>query len=940
MASGVVSPGSTIVGSATGTTLLAASDAQASLLPAVPFYVEVRDPESPGPPEEVMHVVAFDGLHTFTVARGVEPLEDIEVGWTFTTTDEPPPDINPPVPPAGSGATGPTGAAGPAGPSPGPSYGIDPANFRKWRIALGKVRAAAGDAKVICIGDSTTLGTGADTFAHGYPSILARLLDAVPGFAFANGGTGGVGPFDPAVTLDPDWTRSGDLGIGWGSFQNFVGASTDTITYAPLHVVNTFVIYYAKQPGHGQFTYAVDAGSPTTVDANAAQAIGVETVSAGSPGTHALTISKLSGGGNAVLHVEAYDDTVPHVRVGNPGIGSTKTADWAQSPYLFSSLPMFDAVQPDLTIIALGTNDAGNSVANDVYQANMQTLITKAKLSGDVLLCSMAPSRDAPYTDFEPGYVTVMKNLAVSNDCGFIDIFGRWTSYAVSNPLGYYSDAIHPSGGGYSDIAQAVFGVLEEIGAGTVTFDGSTGATGPTGADSTVVGPTGPTGATGPSGGPVGPTGPTGITGAGGSGYGWPRVIAGRWYTIPEVANTSGPVTLVKNRAIYIPFPLAMDAPFTNIGIDVASGADGGVLRFALYKNDGPDGPGTLIRDAGTVAATGTGFVSAGLGPDTLSQGITWLSVVWQGAGSSGPQVNGVVNFTTLGMNADGNEVDTNSDGGYMDGTVSGAYPSPINFSISKATGVLPRIVVQAQTGVIAPSSAGAQQGAPGAQGPTGPTGASGAGSQGPTGATGPQGATGAGGGASIGFAPPRFRAGRYYGSPWVATGQATLPLGTQRRTYFVPFYAGVSKTFDLIGCWVTAPGVLGSQITLAIYADDGTGPEPDGPGALVFDAGAVASATGGVFAGVSISQTLNGLYWLAVTPIPFGSVGPTVLGINAPVGNFAYVGDSDGSGTEPGAWWRSTSFGPGGAYPNPWSGALTVMNGANVAPWVKLRSA
>jgi lysophospholipase L1-like esterase len=50
--------------------------------------------------------------------------------------------------------------------------------------------------------------------------------------------------------------------------------------------------------------------------------------------------------------------------------------------------------------------------------------------------------------------------LAISNDIPLIDIFGRFTSYAVSNPLGLYNDSAHPSAAGYADKGAAIFRAL------------------------------------------------------------------------------------------------------------------------------------------------------------------------------------------------------------------------------------------------------------------------------------------------------------------------------------------------------------------------------------------------------------------------------------------------------------------------------------------------
>jgi lysophospholipase L1-like esterase len=93
----------------------------------------------------------------------------------------------------------------------------------------------------------------------------------------------------------------------------------------------------------------------------------------------------------------------------------------------------------------------------------MQTIITEAQTSGDVLLKSTVPSNGSPYTTFEPEYLPVIQALAISNSCGYLAVFDRCVSYTVSNGYGYYSDGLHPSNFGYSAVAQAVFDVPKTL---------------------------------------------------------------------------------------------------------------------------------------------------------------------------------------------------------------------------------------------------------------------------------------------------------------------------------------------------------------------------------------------------------------------------------------------------------------------------------------------
>lgn len=80
-------------------------------------------------------------------------------------------------------------------------------------------------------------------------------------------------------------------------------------------------------------------------------------------------------------------------------------------------------------------------------QGEPATLITEFKSSGDVILLTSNPHQSLAFTALNQAKY----ELAISNDIPLIAIYDRFTSYAVSNPLGYFNDAAHPSAAGYAD---------------------------------------------------------------------------------------------------------------------------------------------------------------------------------------------------------------------------------------------------------------------------------------------------------------------------------------------------------------------------------------------------------------------------------------------------------------------------------------------------------
>ncbi len=105
--------------------------------------------------------------------------------------------------------------------------------------------------------------------------------------------------------------------------------------------------------------------------------------------------------------------------------------------------------------------------------------------------------------------------------------------------------------------------------------------------------------------GPTGPTGPAGPAGAGGGALFYPRYVTDLYYSSPLLdPNWPGAYPLGTSRkALAVPYPVGSDQTFKQIAVHVTTqGATGGVVRLGVASDDGAEGPGTLVLDAGTVA--------------------------------------------------------------------------------------------------------------------------------------------------------------------------------------------------------------------------------------------------------------------------------------------------------------------------------------------------
>jgi lysophospholipase L1-like esterase len=362
----------------------------------------------------------------------------------------------------------------------GPSYGLTPQNFKKWRKVLAKVRTGESQAKIFCLGDSITFGEGATfgtnpIYRNCWPKRLAELLNAqyIPAdVGLATGGTGAP-VADTRFTLGTGWTYA-TPNFGFGNHTiNGAAAAAGNLVFSPTHPCNTADIYYASAAGSfSSCSVSIDGGATTTLTSSGSLSLAKVTKSLGSVATnHTITLSAPTtpGGFNyfMLVGIDAYDNTTTKVRVSTTGVAGTMTTDWMNSGNAVRSIESLQTYAPDLTIINLGVNDASTPLSLATYISNMGTIITAAQASGDVLLTGCIPTDPVTF----PGRATVeldystngLKSLSNTYGCGVVDWNARWVDYATANAAGYMQDTIHPTAAGYADMAQALVNAIRSI---------------------------------------------------------------------------------------------------------------------------------------------------------------------------------------------------------------------------------------------------------------------------------------------------------------------------------------------------------------------------------------------------------------------------------------------------------------------------------------------
>lgn len=353
----------------------------------------------------------------------------------------------------------------------------NPLQFKKWRVALGKVRNNTAQAKLLLIGDSTSNGSGASG-ATGYnPNSREKnrtvKLSALLSASYINANSHGVmgvgnlsGPgyasFDPRFVADAAWPSLVlNNMLGGTAWRN--NTANTILAFTPIGSVDTFVIYYAKSATQGTFNVDIGGAGTILVTATAGSpSVGTQVIT-GTLGTNTLNITRQSTSA-IVLGVRAYNSAAASVEViqaGNSGL-TTSFAVGNANPW--DTLSMIPVVAPDLTIISLGINDWPLTLPVTTSMSNIQQIITAAKQTGDVLLTLPPPSAiSAASRATQQAYITASIALAVTNNIDIVDMWSRFVSQEEANTLGFYADTLHPNGVGYSDWAYAEFSKLSSL---------------------------------------------------------------------------------------------------------------------------------------------------------------------------------------------------------------------------------------------------------------------------------------------------------------------------------------------------------------------------------------------------------------------------------------------------------------------------------------------
>jgi lysophospholipase L1-like esterase len=346
-------------------------------------------------------------------------------------------------------------------------YNFTGANLSNWQRALAAQRRGTSNAIIGCLGDSTVAGQGAasnelasNAKSLSWPTQLANLI---PGGSWSSvwgdnnviASAGNLHAFD--ARLGSGWTvknirTSGTLCGGF--FHGHMRAAAHS--FRPTNPIDTIEIWYARSPGHGDFTVDVDAGPPLVTVKCAGPEAFRKTTATCDLGLHTINLRGTAEDANDIYltALRAYNSAIKEVSVYNLGGCRWGSADFVADANPWNTLPAVAAIVPDLVIFEAGiVNDWDDKIPIPTVTSNMTTVINALKaVNCDVILMSGAPSKAGVYASYatQANYVANMKSFAYAADVPFIDVWGLWGGKWNAPAM---FDSLHPNQVGYGQIA-------------------------------------------------------------------------------------------------------------------------------------------------------------------------------------------------------------------------------------------------------------------------------------------------------------------------------------------------------------------------------------------------------------------------------------------------------------------------------------------------------
>lgn len=318
------------------------------------------------------------------------------------------------------------------------------------------LRSLAAKRALLAGGASTTLKVGlfgdswTATTYRWYDPIKARfnteLGVAAPGFIAAN--TEIPVPTGATRTRTGTWTDERTTGVlGPDTSHTSTTDTTATLTIGGSGVTS-FRVHWVAQTGGGSFAAGLVGGSATTVSTAGAQAHGVTTIAGNGSASLQITIPT-AGSGVILLGVEALSTASP-VTVHKLGSGGSTAARFVSIPAAVFQGAV-QALELDVAVIMLGTNDMSGNVLPATFRADIETIVSRIRTAVplcDILLVAPGDNGLTGRTYTMAQYADVLFDAAVAGGHAMLDLRQVMGTYAEANSRGLYEDNVHPDADG------------------------------------------------------------------------------------------------------------------------------------------------------------------------------------------------------------------------------------------------------------------------------------------------------------------------------------------------------------------------------------------------------------------------------------------------------------------------------------------------------------
>jgi len=362
--------------------------------------------------------------------------------------------------------------------SPGPAPFSVP-GLPRWSAAVRAMQAGQRNARILCLGDSTTSGSGAYGAGMGYgnkagswPSQLAGLLSgrglrASRRSFLGNQNAPDVRAYDTRISFPAETGWSVSAGVSSATVGGyFIGTQgNSTLSFDPGGVVDTFEVFYALTGVVSALSLAVDGG-PMLETVSTSRGTGVNriarTVLSVPRGAHVLNVYRPADA-TVVAYlagVVASDSRHREISVLNGGWSGSSSGDLANTAVPWTTPFAIADHRPDLVILCIGINDFNNGspTGETTFKANVQSLISASVTAGADVLLAIPNAISGAYASNHAAFAGYITDLATANGLNppidFRTALGA--TQAEADVAGYMRDTAHANATGYGRMADLV----------------------------------------------------------------------------------------------------------------------------------------------------------------------------------------------------------------------------------------------------------------------------------------------------------------------------------------------------------------------------------------------------------------------------------------------------------------------------------------------------